>query len=131
MTTSNYHYLKNFYPATFKRRCIQGLSYNLRSRNELSIDKFFNITQRIIKDQKTIEKTCGKYRGSLDPWLPVKPFDDIRGMYIDEDKKRGFCLNSKVNSFYHRIFLIDTYSSKITNQLIFFLFLIHSLDHRH
>ena len=59
------------------------------------------IKQRITKDKTNIEKTCEKYRGSLDPWLPVKPFDDHRGMYIDEDKKRGYCINSKVRSDYH------------------------------
>ena len=65
-------------------------------RNESNIEKFYDIQLRITKDKKNIEKTCAKYRGSLDPWLPLKPFDDHRGMYIDEDKKRGYCINSKV-----------------------------------
>ena len=93
MTTDSYHYLRNYYPAPFNRRWI--------SRNESNVDKFYNIKQRIIKDKEIIEETCAKYRGGLDPWLPVKPFDDHRGMYIDEEKKRGYCINSKVKSDYH------------------------------
>ena len=37
---------------------------------------------------------------SLEPWLPVKPFADSRGKFIDEDKKRGYCINAKVTYNY-------------------------------
>ena len=75
-------------------------------RNISNDEKFHNIKQRIIRDKKTIEKTCAKYRGGLDPWLPINPFEDHGGMYIDEDKKRGYCINAKVKSDYHSNSLI-------------------------
>ena len=55
--------------------------------------------RRIIEDRKLIEKTCARYLGSLDPWLPVKaPKNGPCGMcyYIDDDNKRGYCVNAKV-----------------------------------
>ena len=73
-------------------------------RNESNVEKFSNIKQRIIKDKKLVEKTCAKYLGSQDPWLPVKlPRNrQCQGMcyYIDEDNKRGYCINKKVTDYH-------------------------------
>ena len=69
------------------------------STKESTVDKFLNTKQRIVKDKQLIEKTCARYLGSLDPWLPVTPpKNGICGMcyYIDEDNKRGYCVNAKV-----------------------------------
>ena len=90
MASDSYHSITNYYHPPFNRLRI--------FRNKSNDEKFYNIKQRIIKDKIIIEKTCARYRGGLDPWLPVNPFDDHRGMYIDEDKKRGYCINSKVKS---------------------------------
>ena len=55
--------------------------------------------QRIMRNNKLVEKTCAKYVGSQDPWLSVKPNRNrYCGMcyYIDEGNKRGYCVNAKV-----------------------------------
>ena len=76
------------------------------STKESTVDKFLNTKQRIVKDKQLIEKTCARYLGSLDPWLPVTPpKNGICGMcyYIEENKKLGHCANAKVIDFYHSV----------------------------
>ena len=75
---------------------------------ESSVDKFLNTKQRIIKDKKRIEKTCARYLGSQDPWLPViPPKNGICGMcyYIEKNKKLGHCVNAKVIDFFIKYLL--------------------------
>ena len=64
-----------------------------------NVEKFSNTKKRIIEDKRLVEKTCARYLGSLDP-LP-RPFPLKTGTcgmcyYIDEDNKRGYCVNAKV-----------------------------------
>ena len=64
-----------------------------------NVEKFSNIKKRIIEDKRLVEKTCAKYLGILYP-LP-RPFPLKTGScgmcyYIDEDNKRGYCVNAKV-----------------------------------
>ena len=59
-------------------------------------EKFENIRKRIISDRNRIETTCAKYLGSVDPWLPVRPQENAQNYYVDNDKKRGWCVNAKV-----------------------------------
>ena len=71
-----------------------------------NVEKFSNIKKRIIEDKRLVEKTCARYLGSLDPWLPViPPKNGICGMcyYIEENKKLGHCANAKVIDFYHSV----------------------------
>ena len=78
------------------------------STKESTVDKFLNTKQRIVKDKQLIEKTCARYLGSLDPWLPVTPpKHGICGMcyYIEENKKLGHCANAKVIDLYHSVSL--------------------------
>ena len=73
-----------------------------------SVDRFLNTKQRIIKDKKRIEKTCARYLGGLDPWLPVTPpKNGICGMcyYIEKNKKLGHCVNAKVIDFFIKYLL--------------------------
>ena len=57
---------------------------------------FENIRIRIIGDKNRIEKTCARYLGSTDPWLPVRPQKNVQNYYVDNDKRRGYCVNAKV-----------------------------------
>ena len=43
---------------------------------------------------------CAKYLGSIDPWLPVSPQRNVQFYYIDQNKKRGYCVNAKVAYHY-------------------------------
>ena len=62
-------------------------------------EKSSNIKERIIEDKRLVEKTCARYLGSIDPLPRPKPLKGGScGMcyYIDEDNKRGYCVNAKV-----------------------------------
>lgn len=59
-------------------------------------EKLENIRKRVISDKNKIEKTCAKYLGIVDPWLPVRPQENVQNYYVDNDKKRGWCVNAKV-----------------------------------
>ena len=64
-----------------------------------NVEKFSNIKKRIIEDKRLVEKTCARYLGSLDPLPRPKPLETGScGMcyYVDEDNKRGYCVNAKV-----------------------------------
>ena len=64
-----------------------------------NVEKFSNIKKRIIEDKKLVEKTCARYLGSLKSLPRPEPLKTGScGMcyYIDEDNKRGYCVNAKV-----------------------------------
>ena len=64
--------------------------------DEVVAENFENIKKRIIDDKNQVEKTCAKYLGSVDPWLPVRPHLNVQNYYLDNEKKRGYCVNAKV-----------------------------------
>ena len=64
-----------------------------------NVEKFSDIKKRIIEDKRLVEKTCARYLGSINPLPRPKPLKTGScGMcyYIDEDNKRGYCVNAKV-----------------------------------
>ena len=71
---------------------------NKNTQKEVIQEKFSNIKRRILSDKNKIEKVCAKYIGSHDPWLPVQPVKNVQHYYIDNDKKRGYCVNAKVKT---------------------------------
>ena len=64
-----------------------------------NVEKFSNIKKRIIEDKKLVEKTCARYLGNLKSLprpTPLKTGSCGMCYYIDEDNKRGYCVNAKV-----------------------------------
>lgn len=65
--------------------------------NELNL--FPKLKERISRDAERIQKTCAKYAGSLNPWLPLKPNINVQYYYLERTKKLGWCVNAKVSHF--------------------------------
>ena len=83
---------------------------NKNTKKEVIQEKFSYIKRRILSDNYKIEKVCAKYLGSHDPWLPVQPVKNVQHYYIDNDKKRGYCLNAKVKILSYISFFFELFS---------------------
>ena len=59
-------------------------------------NSFEIIENRIKADKKRIEKTCYKYRRSIDAWLANKIRKIEWNYFLEENKKLGYCVNPKV-----------------------------------
>ena len=57
---------------------------------------FEMIENRITADKKRIQKTCAKYRSSIDAWLANKTQKIEWNYFLEETKKLGYCVNPKV-----------------------------------
>ena len=54
------------------------------------------IENRILADKERIEKTCAKYRNSINAWLTNKIQKIEWNYFLEKHKKLGYCVNPKV-----------------------------------
>ena len=73
-------------------------------------NSFETIENRIRADKKRIEKTCAKYRNSINAWLANKIQKIEWNYFLEETKELGYCVNPKVGYNLSCINFLDFYS---------------------